>query len=213
MTPLMNIDVDAVAADLGRRGASRTAAIGLAGVIENLAAEAAIEAAAAEAVELREYQLGVEGQEMRSPMRFGTSGGAVLAAIHEHDDLRELASGLAGRPMTPSKSAYLYFEEDDDRIGLHMDLPACELTLVVGIAGDAPPLVAYPELQGTPPQELLRLAQQSDGAPPGGTPFELAPGEVVALVGGRVPHQTPPAHRREAGIVASLCYVGSGPAL
>src|SRR4051812_33900364 len=175
MTPLMKIevDVDAIAADLGRSGACRTAAIGLAGVIENLAAEAATEAAAAEAVELREYQLGVDGQEMRSPMRFATSGGVALAAIHEHDDLRELISRLAGRPMTPSKSAYLYFEEDDDRIGLHTDLPACELTLVVGIAGDAPPLVTYPELQGTPPAELLQLAQRSDGAPAGGTPFEL----------------------------------------
>jgi hypothetical protein len=43
--------------------------------------------------------------------------------------------------------------------------------------------------------------------------LSIAPGAIVALVGGRVSHQTPPAARDDLAVIASLCSTGDGAAL
>ena len=157
------------------------------------------------------YELGVGGQEMRSPVRLGTDEGDRLREAHESEEMVALASELGGRPMEPSHTAYLYYREGDF-IGLHLDLPACELTFLAGVDDDAPPLVVHPELRGRAPEELLELARATNGLPDGGVALPVAPGALVALDGGVAPHHTP-LHRpaRRASALATLCYVARAP--
>ena len=176
-----------------------------------LSSEAAACFERAEPMVLTEYQLGVGGQQMRSPVRLAVAEGDRLRETHESEQMVTLASELAGAPMQPSHAAYLYYRTGDF-IGLHLDLPACELTFLAGVDADAPPLVVHPELRGRSPEELLELARATSGVPEGGVPPPVAPGELIALDGGVAPHHTP--RHRPAGRVsalASLCYVACAP--
>ncbi len=174
-------------------------------VARSLAAEAKESLGSANLFELTSYELGVDGQAMRSPLRLLTADpGEALGWLHEESGLHRVASRLAGTEMVPSHAAYLHFRPGDF-IGLHLDLPACERTFLVAVAGDVPPLVVYPELRDKAPEWLLEAARESAGAPSGGQPMAVPQRGLLALDGGVSPHQTPSA--RGAGTLVSLCYV------
>lgn len=163
----------------------------------------------AQLVETTEFELGVNGQRVRSPMRFlAAFGGAALQAIHESDALTEVATRIAGCAMRPSETAYLYFREGDG-IGVHTDIPACELTFLVPLGDAAPPLVVHPELRDTDPVDILALARRSSGAPGGGVAIPLPARGVLALDGRVAPHQTRPVSGAGDAVLATLCYVGA----
>jgi hypothetical protein len=162
----------------------------------------------AERVVKEAYELWADGQEFRSPVRYGFAPETNdLKSLHGSRVLRDLASHLADAPVEPTYSGYLFYE-DGDYIGLHTDLPACELTLLVAIGDGCPPLVVHPELAGMPPEELKALSERSHGAPQGGLALPIVPGSVVALFGGGLPHQTRAIPQGRASIVATLCYAG-----
>jgi hypothetical protein len=155
------------------------------------------------------YELWADGQEFRSPVRYGIAiESNRLRQLHESREFRNFARELAGTPMEPTYSAYLYYDVGDF-IGLHTDLPACKLTLLVAVAGPCPPLVAHHELRDLSAQQLKELAEASDGAPDGGTNVPVVQGSVVALFGGGLPHQTRPIPVGGASIVGTLCYAGA----
>jgi hypothetical protein len=161
-------------------------------------------------VETEAYELHADGQDFRSPVRFGVSSpGEELTRLHESDELRALADELAGVKMEPSKVNYLYYGAGD-RIGLHTDLPACELVLLAAIDPTAPPLVVHPELRDRTPEELAELAEAVDGAPSGGVSVPLDASALVGLIGGGLPHQTRPVAPGSEAVVATLCYVAAG---
>jgi hypothetical protein len=173
-----------------------------------LRAEAAELEAVAARVETHAYELRADGQEFRSPVSFGISEtGAELRRLHESSDLCTLASTLAGTEMEPTKAGYLYYGAGD-RIGLHSDLPACELVLLAAFDSVAPPLVVHPELRTLTPEQLVELAASTDGAPPGGISVTLDDAALVGLIGGGLPHQTRPVARGSEAVVATLCYAG-----
>jgi hypothetical protein len=173
-----------------------------------LRAEAAELEAVAARVETNAYELHADGQEFRSPVRFGISeSGAELRRLHESSELRTLASTLAGTEMEPTKVGYLYYRAGD-RIGLHTDLPACELVLLAAFDSVAPPLVVHPELRTLTPEQLIELAERTDGAPAGGITVPLDGAALVGLIGGGLPHQTRPVAGGSEAVVATLCYVG-----
>lgn len=175
-------------------------------LLPRLRAEAAELRASAEYVETDAYELYAGGQDFRSPVRFHISeDGDALRQLHEHDELCELASALAGTRMMPTKAGYLHYEEGD-RIGLHTDLPACQLVLLAALGAQAPPLVVHPELRGLEPQRLKDLAVRTDGTPPGGTDVALDDSAVIGLFGGGLPHQTRPVASASEGVVITLCY-------
>jgi hypothetical protein len=164
--------------------------------------------AAAERVVKDEYELWTDGQEFRSPVQYGFAPETTdLNGLHSSAELRNLASELTDGVAEPTYSGYLFYE-DGDFIGLHTDLPACELTLLVAVADDCPALVVHPELAGMQPEELKALSEASHGAPNGGLALPIVPGSAIALSGGGLPHQTRPIPRGRASIVATLCYAG-----
>jgi hypothetical protein len=176
--------------------------------LARLRAEAAELEAVAERVETDAYELHADGQEFRSPIRLGFSEpGAELQRLHESSALRTLASELAGVEMEPTTTGYLYYGVGD-RIGLHTDLPACELVLLAAIDPVAPPLVVHPELRTLTPEQLAELAERTDGTPPGGISVPLDDAALVGLIGGGLPHQTRPVARGSEAVVATLCYAG-----
>jgi hypothetical protein len=177
--------------------------------LARLRAEAAELKPTAERVETDAYELHADGQEFRSPVSFGISSpGEELRRLHESSDLRTLASELAGSSMEPSKVGYLYYGAGD-RIGLHTDLPACELVLLVAFDAVAPPLVVHPELRSLTPEELAALAESTDGSPPGGISVTLDAAALVGLIGGGLPHQTRAVAPGSEAVVATLCYVAA----
>jgi hypothetical protein len=46
--------------------------------------------------------------------------------------------------------------------------PACELVLPAAVDAVAPPIVVHPELRTLASEQLVELAEKTDGAPPGG---------------------------------------------
>lgn len=175
-------------------------------LLPRLRAEAAELRGSAQCVETDAYELHAGGQDFRSPVRFHISEyGDELRHLHEHEALCGLASALAGTPMMPTKAGYLHYETGD-RIGLHTDLPACQLVLLAALGAQAPPLVVHPELRGLEPERLKELAVRTDGTPPGGTDVALDDSSVVGLFGGCLPHQTRPVASATEGVVVTLCY-------
>lgn len=162
----------------------------------------------AERVVKDKYELWADGQEFRSPVSYRIAFDTdSLRDVHTGDRMVDLASDLAGRPMEPTYSGYLYFE-DGDFIGLHSDLPACELTFLSLVAAECPPLVVHPELVGNDPEELKALSEATDGSPPGGVTLPIVPDSLVALFGGGLPHQTRRVSGGAPSITATLCYAG-----
>lgn len=180
-------------------------------------AEAARPALFAEAVTLQEraerivkdaYELWADDQEFRSPVRYGIAFDTDrLRALHTSPELRRTANELAARQMEPTYSGYLYYE-DGDYIGLHTDLPACELTLLAAVGPNCPPLVVHRELAVLAPERLKDFAEAAGGAPDGGTALPIVPGSLVALFGGGLPHQTRPVATEGVAVVATLCFAG-----
>lgn len=180
-----------------------------AATLARLRAEAEELGAVATLTQTVEYELGADGQDFRSPVRFRMAcAGDELRGLHESATLRRLATEVADEPMEPTNVGYLYYDAGD-RIGLHTDLPACELVLLVALEPVAPPLVVHPELRGVPPDQLRALAEGAEGAPSGGISVPIDDSSFVALFGGGLPHQTRPVSHGEEGVVATLCYVGS----
>lgn len=192
--------------ELRRDGVGRLSAAIPPSLLPWLRAEAVELRGSAERVETDAYELYAGGQDFRSPVRFHISEhGDALQQLHEHEELRELASALAGTRMLPTKAGYLHYEEGD-RIGLHTDLPACQLVLLAALGAQAPPLVVHPELRGLEPQRLKELAVRTQGTPSGGTDIALDDTAVVGLFGGGLPHQTRPVPSGSEGVVVTLCY-------
>jgi hypothetical protein len=212
MTTLLDLET---AKEVNRRldavGAGRAGSLAGSDLVAELERESAGEFEGAYGLEATAYELGAEGQAVRSPWRFAVADpGPVLRSVHESPEAVELVSELAGVEMGPSKASYLYFRDGGDFIGFHTDVPACEVVLLVGISVESAELVLYPHLEHADPAELLELSRRADAAPDGGRALPVEAGGLTALVGRRVPHQTPKAPRSRRVVQASLCYAGRG---
>lgn len=141
-----------------------------------------------------------------SPRCLGTvAAGAVLDAVHRDNARLELLERIAGRPLTPTRGCYIYYEPGDF-IGLHKDAAVCEVTLITSISGALDPLVIHPSLIGVPPEELVAISRAYSSMPPGGTGVTVpSGGSFLMLMGSTVPHHRPAA--LHPCTIATLCYV------
>jgi hypothetical protein len=195
-------------ASLRKEGVGRLDYALQAPTIERLRGEASALKPTAHRIQTELYELYTDGQDFRSPVRFGIADrGDELFRLHQSSELRDLANALADTPMEPTKAGYLYYDVGD-RIGIHTDLPACELVLLAALDDGAPPLVVHPELRTRTPEELVDLALRTEGAPPGGISVPLHPSGLCGLFGGGLPHQTRPVEPGGEAVVITLCFAG-----
>ena len=111
-------------------------------------------------LEATAYELGAEGQSLSQPLAVrGLVLGQALGELHGEPARRSSCLAIAGEPMAPTKSSYLYFRDEADFIGLRHRR--------AGLRGGAPPrrhrraaqLVLHPELAHVEPADLLELCR------------------------------------------------------
>jgi hypothetical protein len=155
-----------------------------------------------------EYGVSDDGSYVSGGMRFRSAPpGHELAALHRSPALTSLVRAVTGDAgLVPSENvAYMYYD-DGSYIDVHTDVPECELTVLTGVHGDVPPLVAYPRLRDAAPAQLLRAARRSRGRPSGGTRLAVPHGGLLLLDGRRLPHRRPVLRGARVGL-AALCFV------
>ncbi|HVS07144.1 MAG TPA: hypothetical protein VHK65_13410 [Candidatus Dormibacteraeota bacterium] len=153
-----------------------------------------------------------EGKYFASPMRFRSSRpGRYLNYLHRHPQTLRLVQAIAGQPMRPSQASFMYYR-DGSRVGLHTEVPGCQLVLLVSVIGSVPPLLVYPQMRGMTLEQLVARAKATGGAPPGGVPLRIPRRGFAILRGRKTPHRRPVVHTQGETIgLATLCYVaGTG---
>ena len=154
------------------------------------------------------YGLGPDCSYFSGPMRFrAATPGTCLTWLHRHPDLRRLVRALTGNPgLVPEDSvSYMYYSLGSF-IHVHTDVPECEITLLVNVDGQVPPLVVYPRLRSRGPRELMRLANVSSGVPAGGRQVPIPADGFLAIDGRALPHRRPKVVADETAVLATLCY-------
>lgn len=153
------------------------------------------------------FYLNEAGRYFASPMRFVSSPpGPFLRYLHHHPQTLRLVNAVAAQKMRPTTASYNYYR-GGSYIGLHTELPACQLVLIVAAIGAVPPLLVYPQLRGLTPADLLRRAKATAGAPPGGIPLRIPRRGFAILRGRRTPHRRALVRTGDRTIgVGTLCY-------
>jgi SAM-dependent methyltransferase len=153
------------------------------------------------------YAVSDDGTYVSGPMRFESAGpGPWLTWLHRHPDLQRLVHHFTGDEELASNQnvAYMYYSKGSF-IDVHTDVPECLITLLTAVAGDVPPLIAYPRLRGLSPTELLGTIQLEGGRPNGGVAVPVPSGGLLAIDGRTLPHRRPVLRAGRAGI-AALCF-------
>jgi NAD(P)-dependent dehydrogenase (short-subunit alcohol dehydrogenase family) len=156
------------------------------------------------------YGLGPDGSYFSGPMRFTSAGpGRWLRWLHRHPAMVRFARTLtANQQLVPDVSlSYMYYS-DGCFIHAHTDVPECQLTLLTSVVGQVPPLVVYPRLRNQPPEELVSMADEVGGVPPGGQLVQIPTAGFLAISGRELPHRRPEV-RLDNGtrvVLATLCY-------
>lgn len=169
-----------------------------------LVAEAAAFAPNARPMPRDEYRVKAAGR-IASPRRMSAiAAGPVLRAIQRDEQLLDLLERTAGKRLTPTNGAYIYYEPGD-YLGLHKDEAVCEVTLITGVADALGPLVVHPPLVDVPAQELLKISRAHAATPPGGVEVDVpGVGSFLMLLGSKVPHHRP--RSRTSCAIATLCF-------
>lgn len=149
-----------------------------------------------------------QGKYFASPMRFRSSRpGPYLNYLHRHHQTLRLVQAITGQPMRASQASFMYYT-DGSRVGLHTEVPGCQLVLLFSVIGSVPPLLVYPQLRGMSLERLVARAKATAGAPPGGIPLRIPRRGFAILRGRKTPHRRPVVHTQGETIgLATLCYV------
>ena len=117
-----------------------------------------------------------------------TQPGPLLSELHS--SLTGFLRALTARMVVPSQATYTYYELDEE-VRLHVDTPACDVTLITEVLGKLGPLQLHPQLAGMQTDELVRL--EGDPAWDRGSGLPVVHPRIGATVfRGRVlPHHRP----------------------
>lgn len=146
--------------------------------------------------------------------RLRTSGGGpVQDAFYTALWLSDFLSSVCGAPVVPTggRGSYSFYVEEGDYLGLHLDIDACDVTLITVLRDDAPPgdpsggLLVHPRHLGASLNEVR-------GRPdPAGGLVRAAPGQSIVLLGGLLPHETVPVDADHPRIISALCFRAEAP--
>jgi len=132
-----------------------------------------------------------------------TRPGPVLAELH--GSLTSFLRALSARMLVPSQATYTYYEVDEE-VRLHVDTPACDVTLITEVLGKLGPLHLHPELHGTATDELVQIEGNSDWDRSSGLPV-VYPRLGATIFRGRVlPHHRPEWPVEGMHAIAALHY-------
>lgn len=134
----------------------------------------------------------------------GVRGGKMLDALVEDPELKDLISSLADRPLIPVIKGYKFYREGDF-LGIHTDLPQCDITITFSLSEALGPVFYYPQGFKRTRQELEALFADGPLVPES---EHLMPLEMYAInifSGKDLPHARPPHTGPESGI-ATVCY-------
>ena len=155
---------------------------------------------------------GATGRGGIPPRELYTSGGGpVQDALYTTSWLSTYLSELCGAPLVPTggRGSYSYYVEPGHRLGLHLDIDTCDVTLISILRDDSPPddpagsLLVHTEHLGANLEAVRRDPQR-------GTALAKAqPGQSIVLLGGMVPHETIPVAGRGPRIISALCFRAS----
>ncbi|MEO6531703.1 MAG: hypothetical protein ABI563_20235 [Specibacter sp.] len=152
---------------------------------------------------------GATGRGGAPPRRLFTSGGGpVQDALYASPWLSGYLSELCGAPVTPTggRGSYSYYVRPGDYLGLHLDIDACDVTLISVLRDDSPPedpagaLLVHPGYRGA---DLDAVRRDPNG---GVGMVKAVPGQSVVLLGGLVPHETVPVDEHGPRIISALCF-------
>ena len=146
--------------------------------------------------------------------RLRTSGGGpVQDAFYTAPWISDFLSSVCGAPVVPTggRGSYSFYVEEGDYLGLHLDIDACDVTLITVLRDDAPPgdpsggLLVHPGHLGASLHEVRGLPDPAGGL------VRAAPGQSIVLLGGLLPHETVPVNADHPRIISALCFRAEGP--
>ncbi len=180
-------------------------------LVPNLATEAEIQEHEAVVSQWGSYGYGEDESYFSGGMSFRSAPpGPWLTWLHQHPDLERLVEQVAGEPLVGSVHRSFLYYTDGSFVHAHTDVNACELTLLVSVMGQVPPLVVYPEMQGREVGELMEWADASAGIPPGGQEVSIPTHGLLFLRGRQLPHRRPEVRLGGATVaLATLCFAGA----
>jgi hypothetical protein len=129
--------------------------------------------------------------------------GPLLAELHH--SLVGFLRGLSARMLVPSQATYTYYEFDEE-VRLHIDTPACDVTVLTEVLGNLGPLHLHPELTGWQTPDLLDLEADPAWDRDSGLPV-VHPRLGATIIRGRVlPHHRPAWPVEGLHAIAALHY-------
>lgn len=145
--------------------------------------------------------------------RLRTSGGGpVQDAFYAAPWLSNFLSSVCGAPVVPTggRGSYSFYVEQGDYLGLHLDIDACDVTLITVLRDDAPPsdpsggLLVHPGYLGGNLNEVRRCPDPASGL------IKATPGQSIVLLGGLLPHETVPVNAGHPRVISALCFRAEG---
>lgn len=139
---------------------------------------------------------------------FTAGGGPVQDAFYTAPWLAQWLTSLCGSTIRPTgtRGSYSYYVEPGDRLGLHLDVDACDVTLISVLRDDAGPdapsggLLVHAAHLGADLHAVRRSPEDGVGL------VKAVPGQSVVLLGGLLPHETVPVDPGGTRIISALCF-------
>lgn len=136
--------------------------------------------------------------------------GPVLAGLHEDPQLKKLVQDLTGREnLQLTRRGFTYYGRGDF-LGIHRDVQACVVTLLIGVTSNLSPLGFAPSLRGKPNHDLQQYVDENGPFPDPEFEHSLPRDRFLAIDGRRIPHWRTPHLDSKPGIIATLCYFEEG---
>lgn len=152
---------------------------------------------------------GATGRGGTPPRQLFTSGGGpVQDDLYLSPWLADYLSALCGVPVLPTggRGSYSYYVRPGDYLGLHLDIDACDVTLITVLRDDSAPddpagaLLVHPGYRGA---DLDAVRRDPEG---GAGLVKATAGQSIVLLGGMVPHETVPVSDHGPRIISALCF-------
>lgn len=139
-------------------------------------------------------------------------GGPLLDSLYAAPELPETLYDLTGVRWRPSggQATYSYYCRPGHHLGIHRDVDACDLAVIVCLADDRAPVAGDDEAAGSlvlyPSRSNGPLQAIRDDPVTGAVAVRSRPGDAAVILGGMVPHRLHPVGARHVRIVAPLCF-------